>query len=311
MAELAYLQVSRVCNQACRFCSNPANGRMIPFKKAARLVDHYVQKGYAGLILTGGEPTLCPDLADIIRYASRKMLPTRLITNGQKTADPAYLDGLLDAGLGHVHVSIYSQRPEVHDFLTQKPGSLERASRTLELLGRSGATVNVNTVINKRNADHLSAVVRWLVERFPHVRHVVYNNLDPLMSPPATVGDCIPRFKDFELELLRALAALTKAGKTFRVERVPLCYLAGFEHVSTETRKIVKNERRAVYFLDEKGLYVQKKKFWQYGKPSRCRACTLEAICAGVYQMDKYYSAGEACPVFVSRKEVVSRIRHD
>ena len=43
---------------------------------------------------------------------------------------------------------------------------------------------------------------------------------------------------------------LHKEGRTFRVERVPLCYMTEFAHCSTETRKIVKGEERVGDKLD-------------------------------------------------------------
>jgi hypothetical protein len=33
--------------------------------------------------------------------------------------------------------------------------------------------------------------------------------------------------------------------------------MPGFEHCSTETRKIIKQENRPIFFLDEKGLMKQ------------------------------------------------------
>jgi hypothetical protein len=49
---------------------------------------------------------------------------------------------------------------------------------------------------------------------------------------------------------LKAFSFLEKKRRTFRVERLPLCFMRGYEEASTETRKIVKNEERLVYFLD-------------------------------------------------------------
>ena len=110
MAELAYLQVSRVCNQKCLFCSNPANGRVISWDEAVTWVDSFAKAGAAGVILTGGEPTLFPELSRLIAHAvSRKLVP-RLITNGQNTADLGYVRALARAGLTHMHISIHSCR---------------------------------------------------------------------------------------------------------------------------------------------------------------------------------------------------------
>ncbi|MBI5622577.1 MAG: radical SAM protein [Elusimicrobia bacterium] len=311
MAELAYLQVSRVCNQSCVFCSNPANGRTIEWSEAVRLVDSFAAERAAGVILTGGEPTLFEDLAKLVAYCRKKGLVPRMVTNGQKTADLAYLKSLSDAGLEHLHVSLHSHRAEVQSAISQNPDSLPNITRTLENAGELGVRVDINTVINSKNAGHLSLLVRWLTERFPFIVHVVWNNLDPLMNRAALNPEIVPKLRAFEVELHLAMRHLHAGGRTFRVERVPLCYMSDFPHRSTETRKFVKEEGRHIYFLDEKGLRVQGKASWTYGKSERCAACGLDPLCAGLYQLGVYYAADELCPVFTDPAKVVAAVLKD
>lgn len=311
MAELAYLQVARVCNQKCVFCSNPANGRVISWEEAARWIDSFADAKAPGVILTGGEPTLFPELPRLIARAVGRKLTPRLITNGQNTADGAYLRRLADAGLRHMHISVHSCRPEVQAALSSNPDSLANIRRSLRHAGKLGLRVDINTVINKANAGHLSELVRWVVAQAPHVKHFVWNNLDPLMNQASLNPGIVPRLRDFEVELHRAMAWLAGTGRTFRVERVPLCFMSEFPHRSTETRKFVKDESRRIYFLDEKGLRVQGRPAWSYEKPERCRACRLDALCAGLYQMGVYYSPEELCPSFTDPAAVVRRVLED
>ncbi|MBI3564473.1 MAG: radical SAM protein [Elusimicrobia bacterium] len=289
MATLAYLQVARVCNQKCLFCSNPENGRVITWKEATALLDAFAAQGAAGVIFTGGEPTLFERLPELVAYARRKGLPPRLITNGQKAGGAGYLKSLADAGLDHMHVSVHSAKPEVQGELTGNKNSLANIYRALENAGRLGIRVDVNTVINSRNAGHLSLTPRTLVGKFPFLRHFVWNNMDPLMNTASLNPELVPTLRSFEVELHLAMAWLASVGRTFRVERVPLCYMSDFAHFSTETRKFVKDEGRDIYFLDEKGRRTQGVSSWTYGKAPRCKAdCAVEKICAGLYQMDVY-----------------------
>ncbi|MEK7383648.1 MAG: radical SAM protein [Elusimicrobiota bacterium] len=309
MATLAYLQVSRVCNQKCLFCSNPENGRVISWREAVELVDSFVENEAAGVIFTGGEPTLFDRLPELVAYARKKGLPARLITNGQKVCKPDYLRALVDAGLDHMHISVHSAKPEVQGELTGNSNSLPNILRALENAGRLGVRVDINTVINSRNADHLSFTPRSLVGEFPFLTHFVWNNLDPLMNAASLNPRLVPTLRSFEVELHRAMTWLASVGRTFRVERVPLCFMSDFAHFSTETRKLVKDEGRDIYFLDEKGHKRQDKTSWSYGKASRCRECSVSKICAGLYQMDVYYSSKELCPILTSAQAVVAQVR--
>ncbi len=311
MATLGYIQVTRKCNQKCRFCSNPPTGKTLSLKEAISYIDDYIKKGYDGVIFTGGEPTLSPHLPRLLSYCFQKGIYARIITNGQRIADFNYLKLLKKTGLYHLHLSIYSVKPEIQNFLTQNKNSFTNIKKALENLKKiGGITVNINTVINKYNADHLDKNVIWLTKRFPFLRHFVWNNLDPLMSRALKNPDTIPRLSDFELSLHRAMEYLSKTGRSFRVEKVPLCYMKGFEHCSTETRRIVKKEKMSTHFLDKKGFIEINNWVYNrfYSKAECCKRCSLNDICAGLYQMDKYYASRELHPVSVDKNKIIRKI---
>jgi MoaA/NifB/PqqE/SkfB family radical SAM enzyme len=311
MANLYYVQITRECKQNCRFCSNPPTGQILSLEKGKKLIDYYIKKGCDGLVFTGGEPTLSPYLLDFIKYAKNRKIPNRIVTNGQKLADPAYLKSLKEAGLNHLHLSIYSVREKIQDFLTRNPGSFKNILKAFNNLEKvPGITVDINTVINHYNSDHLLENVQFISENFPFINHFVWNNLDPSTARAQKNKDTIPKLGEFELSLHQAMTYLSKHKKTFRVERVPLCYLTNFEHISTETRKIVKKERRSTFFLDEK-RFVNEKDWahkWGYSKADCCNYCFLETICVGLFKKDKYYSSKELYPVFVSKEEIIKKI---
>ncbi|MCJ7625364.1 MAG: radical SAM protein [Anaerolineaceae bacterium] len=60
--------------------------------------------GIPHVIFTGGEPTLRPDLPDLILYAEELGQVTGLLTNGLRLAEPAYLEQLLQNGLDHLMI---------------------------------------------------------------------------------------------------------------------------------------------------------------------------------------------------------------
>ena len=210
MANLGYMQIVRHCNQYCRFCSNPATGYMLDFDTACREIDDFAARGYFGVILTGGEPSLSDLIPEITRYAVRKNLHVRMITNGSRLANMDVAQAYHDAGLRHFHVSVHSCREDIEDFLTGVKHSFSLAMRALENLGKTGAVVNINTVINKFNADHLDENVKYFTTRFPFIRHFVWNNLDPSMGRAETNRDTAHRLADFELSLAHAMRYLHK-----------------------------------------------------------------------------------------------------
>ncbi len=310
MANIGYIQVVRHCNHFCGFCSNPTTPFTHDFESMRMLVDDFVRRGYFGVILTGGEPTLHPELPRIAHYAREQGLHVRMITNGSRLADEAFARAMAEAGLALVHVSIYSVRPEVEERLRGTPDTLPRAFAAIDNAHRFGIEVNVNCVINKLNADHLDGNVRYFLEHHPHVRHFVWNNLDPSMGrAEVNQAEFLPRLADFELSLHRAMRLLHKTGRTFRVEKVPLCYMTDFAWASTETRKIVKGEERIVHFLDAKQTVRQTD--WEHVYAPGCEVCTLRSICGGLFDRGHAYDPGELSPVFVDRDAIAEAIITD
>jgi len=310
MANLGYIQVVRHCNHLCGFCSNPTTPYVHTFDTVKVLVDDFVARGYFGVILTGGEPTLHPELPAIVAYARERGLHVRMITNGFRLADRDFARTLGEAGLQLVHVSVYSVRPEVERRLRGTEGTLPRAFAAVDNAHASGIEVNVNCVINRLNADHLDENVRHWVSQHPHVRHFIWNNLDPSMGrAEVNQAEFTPRLAEFEVSLLRAMRLLHRSGRTFRVEKVPLCYMTEFAWASTETRKIVKSEERIVHFLDEKQTVRQTDFSHIYA--DGCRVCSLRSICGGLFDRGNGYDPAELQPVFVSRDAIAERILGD
>jgi MoaA/NifB/PqqE/SkfB family radical SAM enzyme len=310
MANIGYIQVVRHCNHFCGFCSNPTTPYTHTFESMKVLVDDLVARGYFGVILTGGEPSLHPELPKICRYATDVGLHVRMITNGWRLADEDFAKAMAEAGLKIVHVSVYSPRPEVEAVLRGMPNTLEKAYAAVANANRYGIDVNINCVINKLNADHLDEGIKHWITHHPYIQHFVWNNLDPSMGRAEVNQDQFtPRLADFEVSLHRALRLLHQSGRTFRVEKVPLCYMSEFAWASTETRKIVKGEERIVHFLDAKQTVRQTD--WEHIYAEGCASCSLRTICGGLFDRGNAYDPGELYPVFVDRDAVVEKILRD
>ena len=308
MANIGYIQLNRVCNQACLFCSNPDTGAALCFSDFKAKVNDFIKRKYSGVILTGGEPTLVDYLPEAIRYCQDKNLDSRIITNGQRTADFDYFKKLVDNGLSLMHVSLYSYKPKIQNYLSQNKESFKNIKKTLKNAEKLNLNININIVINKYNAEHLDKNVYYLIKKFLLINHFVFNNLDPYMNRASQNSFTIPKLKDFKESLNRGMHLLAKYGKTFRVERVPLCYMGDYPQFSTETRKIVKREERIVHFLDDKGMVRQTPKWFKHKKSKVCQECTLNTICAGLYALGEYFDEQELSPLQINKQDIINKI---
>jgi uncharacterized radical SAM superfamily Fe-S cluster-containing enzyme len=97
---IALIEITSNCNLRCPMCfakSGPG-GKHIDFETYAGMVDRYVYlEGAADVLqISGGEPTLHPELVRMVRYAYSKPIAAVMVnTNGVRLArDPALLDAL-------------------------------------------------------------------------------------------------------------------------------------------------------------------------------------------------------------------------
>lgn len=295
MANIGYIQVNRHCNNKCHFCSNPDNWINITFDRWIELIDDFIKKEYSWIIFTWWEPTLSLDLPKWIEYSNSKNLDCRIISNWMMCSDFEYISKLKNSWLSLIHFSIYSHIPKIHDFLTANFGSYYKVIKAIQNALKLGINVQINTVINRYNENHLDKIVKFLLKNFPNINHFVWNNLDPHMMRKTDIAlSTLPHFDIASDSLHKAMKFLEKNKKTFRVERLPLCYMRWYEFASTETRKIVKSEERIVHFLDFRDSFRELD--WQHEKSEVCKKCDLNNICAGIYEYLNFYNYVEFIP---------------
>lgn len=206
---LSEIALTYACNLDCRFCyaachsggSGRAPARPVlakqDFQEVLRIIRHDAK--VPSVSFTGGEPTLCGDLPDLVRYARHTLgMRVNLITNGTQI-DSALARALEEAGLHSAQVSIESPDPEVHDALTGHAGSYSQSLRGLRQLQDTGILVHTNTTVNRLNVDTLlgmPALVRDLgLERFSMNLVIPMRPDDALNMSYAEAAPWIPRIQ--------------------------------------------------------------------------------------------------------------------
>lgn len=102
------LVVIRKCNLSCGYCNEfDKTSSPVPVAVLCERLDHLKALGSFAVCLTGGEPTLHPDLPALIRHArsSNKFFRTAMITNGTYLTREL-VERLNDAGLQEMQISI-------------------------------------------------------------------------------------------------------------------------------------------------------------------------------------------------------------
>jgi AdoMet-dependent heme synthase len=154
----AHLDLTYRCNERCVHCylDHDDHGEMT----TAEIKDLLGQMADAGvfyLTLSGGEILMRRDFFEILEYARARTFCIKLKTNGvlirKKEAER-----ILALGVESVQISIYSHRPEVHDAITKRPGSLKQSIAAMRLLRAYGLHVIIANVLMVKNAADYAGV---------------------------------------------------------------------------------------------------------------------------------------------------------
>jgi radical SAM protein with 4Fe4S-binding SPASM domain len=167
---LSEIALTYRCQNRCFFCyaSAPDRGRTVPEMSTVQvkeIIDRIVDQAHVPTVsFTGGEPTLRPDLPDLVAYARGRDMRANLITNGMVCADEGYVASLVEAGLNSAQVSLEAGDAATHDAVVDHRGAFERTMAGLRNLKAAGIHSHTNTTINSRNLHALSSLIDLLAE---------------------------------------------------------------------------------------------------------------------------------------------------
>ncbi len=107
------LVVIRKCNLSCAYCNEyDKTSEPVPLELLKQRAHKLKELGAFAINLTGGEPTMHPDLPELIRYCryDLKFLKTTMISNGFYL-QPELIQKLNEAGLQDMQISIDGVKP--------------------------------------------------------------------------------------------------------------------------------------------------------------------------------------------------------
>jgi len=161
------LSVTQRCDLACFHChregQRPVSTEMTP-AEIERLVSVSASLGISKVKITGGEPLIRKDIAEIVRRISPLLKEVSLTTNGTRLGELA--ENLKDAGLARVNVSLHTLDPQRYERLCGS-GDLERVTRGIESAVAAGLNpVKVNMVVfRNENECEIADLMEFCAER--------------------------------------------------------------------------------------------------------------------------------------------------
>lgn len=215
---ITYLRVSVTdrCNYRCLYCM-PADGlvwlpkaEILSYEEIAELVGQLQPLGIRRLRVSGGEPTIRPDLEVLFRLlvAIPGIEDVALSTNGVKLA--ALARRYRDAGLHRVNLSVDSLRPERIARIARRDLGLDPvvAATVAERAGLTPVKLNM-VVMRGINDDEVEDLARLTLE---HPWHVRFIELMPVGEMSALTWDHVVPSAEVLERCAAALGGLERAA---------------------------------------------------------------------------------------------------
>ncbi len=291
----ALIKVGYACNENCSFC-HTLDIRHIdgPTAEIDQKIRRAAYLGHSMVVLSGGEPTIRPELLHWAKLTASLGLDFGLVTNGQMLAYPDVVERLLEQRLRYVYLSLHGGSAKIHNLMVRSDG-YDHAMAALQNLSGRGIDLSVNCVITRHNVDHLLGLVDTLL---PYQDLLIKFS----MVEPKGGGDHL--FRHLMPEVTHVARRVREAidhgrqnarpeGPRFAHGAIPLCLLPGLEHLYDDLKT---HAYRTMIEVGEADFFPVDDLNKQH--PPACEACALKGPCPGLYR--GYFEAfgdGELQPV--------------
>ncbi len=278
------------CNARCNHCYY--RGRLeepfYPLEKVIGAARHYyLNYGCRELDITGGEPSIYPQIAEVARQVKEiGYTSTLIITNGLK------LDLCNRLDLDELLISIHGFG-ETHDRIVGVPGAFIKIRNGIAGLKKP---FRANTTITRENYQELPLISRFLT--FIHPMSCNFLVINPWENADSSLQ---ARYSDIAPLLELAIDILDEKNIPARVRYFPFCQLKGYE-------QYIVNFSQACFDRYEQGYGVPRTipHFLRAAREAAadrftytpaCKECALMLVCDGFSRgYVERYGTKEALP---------------
>lgn len=186
--------------------------------------------GFKELSLQGGEPTLFPDVVQVVA-AARSLGFERIgiVTNGRKLAVEAFAEALVGAGLDDLSLSLVGWDEATHDAISLAHGAFAQLIAGVRNAVAAAArlerrvTVNVNLTTSAATVDHLPDQVRLLATLGVDAASIHLVRFGGLAADPVVRETMRFDIRRITPALTLARTEATRLGMPLHATDVPIC----------------------------------------------------------------------------------------
>ncbi len=278
----ALIKVGYGCNENCTFC-HTADVRHLndTADRVAFKIDRAKRLGYSMVVLSGGEPTIRPELRAWAARVAGHGLDLGLVTNGLVLSYDELATELIERHrLRYVYMSLHGGTAKVHRSVV-RADTFDQAMRALDNLEGRVPDLTVNCVVTTANLAELDGVVDALAGR--RGLTLKLSMTQPKGGGARAFDVIVPDVAECAAAIAAAIrrgqASAAPGGLRFAHDGVPLCLLPGLEDLYDD----LKTHDYATMIESDEDDFVPVDDVAKI-HPAPCRDCALRGPCPGLYR---------------------------
>ena len=303
----AVVDVGHKCNVNCLHCYHKHEAEK-GYKPKTELIQRILKakdRGNTYIDFTGGEPTLHPDIVELVNLCTENNLKCCIITNGMTGAKKQ--KELIDAGVDDWLISTHGIGKNQNE-ITQNEKSRELQKKFINTLTKYKKNFRFNCCLLAYNQYDLIDFAKWATT-FEYLTMVNFINFNPHSKWANKIEEIRKNMADLSIvgeQINGAIAVLRESKKLINVRYFPMCI------IEPEYRMHVCNDLQVLFDPYEWDYDIFPKNYNNYlnsslnmsssfehkGQP--CIACKLIGVCGGINT--NFYNASE-------NKKIISAVQ--
>lgn len=157
-----HIEITSKCNERCVHCYIPHDCKVSYMETDLfyNVLQQCCDMNLLHINLSGGEPMLHKNFVDFLKKCRELNFSINILSNltllTNEILDEVKLNPLIS-----IQTSLYSMTPDIHDAITQSPGSFEKTMDSINKLISNNIPMQISCPVMKQNKNSFEEVIKW------------------------------------------------------------------------------------------------------------------------------------------------------
>lgn len=297
--------------------ANLGNKYFLTNFEAKKILIDKIEEGYQEVVFTGGEPTLRPDLGNLVEFS--KIIgyqKASFLTNAVNFSDKKKVAEIHKSFSNGFYISfsisLHSHIKKISEKITNTKNTFSKTIKGIKNIIKAGFdNITIYHVITVYNYSDLTEFVEFVdcLLRGVKYRTITFSFIFPQGAAMDNL-EIFPRLSKVQPHIRKAIRKCKTRGIDCSLSTcgtVPLCFLKGNEDVMIRQQELDRPEKiRLVSRNQDEGFQLSTKDFHNKTKIKLedCKKCLYFKKCAGIWKVyAEKFGVGELKPILRKKKK--------